>query len=255
MTQTITAIEQELRLYADPARREQMPRFFKAGKGEYGEGDRFLGVAVPDVRQVARRHKNEPPEVAAGLLQSPWHECRLCALLMLVERFKRADEAGRGEVFRFYLTHTGGIDNWDLVDLSAPYIVGEYLKGRPRDVLYHLARSARLWDKRIAMVSTLALIRACDYADTLRLATLFLRPYEEAATTSPATPMHDLMQKATGWMLREVGKRDKDVLVGFLSRHAAIMPRTMLRYALEKFPPAERIAFLQQSRKQRTAQR
>ena len=138
MTKT-EEIQAELEDYIDPVKREYLPKFFKTGRGEYGEGDRFLGVVVPNVRLVARRHKDEPAEVAAVLLQSPWHECRLCALLMLVERFRKSDEMGRKAIFDFYLTQTARINNWDLVDLSAPYIVGEYLKDKPRNELTRLA--------------------------------------------------------------------------------------------------------------------
>lgn len=226
------SILRELEACSSPAKREYLPRFFKTAQGEYGEGDRFLGVVVPDTRRVARLHKEAPLTVAAGLLQSPWHECRLCALLMLVERFKKSGEAEREEIYRFYLTHTARINNWDLVDLSAPYIVGEYLKDKPRADLYRLADSPVLWEQRIAVVATLTLIRAGEYADTLALAEQLLHH------------PHDLMHKAVGWTLREVGKRDKALLVRFLNRHAASMPRTMLRYAIEKFPEDERRAFL-----------
>lgn len=180
----------------------------------------------------------------AELLQSEWHECRLCALLMMVERFKKSAPDGRKIIFDFYLTQTARINNWDLVDLSAPYIVGEYLKDNPRDVLYRLAQSDWLWDRRIAIVSTLALIRDHDFIDTLRLSEYFLQPYVAAAPSLPAVRMHDLMQKAIGWMLREVGKRDKDLLVQFLEKYAVVMPRTMLRYAIEKFSKEERLEFM-----------
>lgn len=225
-------IQQELEQYIDPVKREYLPNFFKTGKGQYGEGDRFLGIVVPNTRIVAKRHKDAPFEVMAELLQSPWHECRLCALLMLVERFKKCDEMGRKEIFDFYLMQTPRINNWDLVDLSAPGIVGEYLKDKPRDVLYRLAESSLLWDQRIAVVSTYTLIKNHDFIDILALSAHFLH-----------TP-HDLMQKAVGWMLREMGKRDKDLLVQFLEKHCTAMPRTMLRYAIEKFPDEERKEFM-----------
>ena len=137
-------IQQELEAYIDPVKREYLPRFFKTGKGQYGEGDKFLGVVVPNTRQVAKQHKHEPFEVMATLLQSEWHECRLCALLMLVERFKKSDEKGKKEIYDFYLSQTGRINNWDLVDLSAPGIVGEYLKDKLRKDLYRLADSPLL---------------------------------------------------------------------------------------------------------------
>ncbi|MDM8336172.1 DNA alkylation repair protein [Mediterranea massiliensis] len=225
-------IQQELETYVDPVKRTYLPGFFKTGKGQYGEGDEFLGIVVPNTRLVAKRHKAEPFEVAAALLQSRWHECRLCALLMLVERFKKCDETARKEIVDFYLAHTTRINNWDLVDLSAPYILGEYLKDKPRDVLHHLASSTLLWDQRIAVVATQTLIKNGDFTDILLLAPRFFQ-----------TP-HDLMQKAVGWMLREVGKKNEAVLVGFLQQHARSMPRTMLRYAIEKFPDGQRRKFM-----------
>lgn len=225
-------IRQELEQYIDPVKREYLPNFFKTGKGQYGEGDKFLGIVVPNTRIVAKRHKDAPFEVMGELLQSEWHECRLCALLMLVERFKKCDESGKKEIFDFYLTQTTRINNWDLVDLSAPGIVGEYLKDKPRDVLYRLADSALLWDQRIAVVSTYTLIKNNDFIDILALSERLL--YHK----------HDLMQKAVGWMLREMGKRDKDLLVQFLEKYCKTMPRTTLRYAIEKFPEDERKEFM-----------
>ena len=230
------AIEDELRALSDPVKRDFLPRFFKTGPGQYGEGDRFLGVVVPHVRRVAKAHRDEPQGVVGQLLQSPWHECRLCALLMLVERYARADSDTRAAIYAFYLSHTGGINNWDLVDLSAPYIVGRHLLDRPRADLYRLADSLVLWEQRIAVVATLMLIRHGQYADTLALAERLLHH------------PHDLMHKAVGWTLREVGKRDKPQLVAFLARHAAHMPRTALRYALERLPEDERRAFMKMGR-------
>lgn len=221
-------IQKELEAYIDPVKREYLPRFFKTGKGQYGEGDKFLGVVVPNTRIVAKRHKDEPFEVMAELLQSEWHECRLCALLMMVERFKKCDETGRRKIYQFYLLQTERINNWDLVDLSAPYIVGEYLKDKSRDDLYRLADSPLLWEQRIAVVATATLIRNNDFIDILRLSERLLN-HE-----------HDLMRKAIGWMLREMGKRDKDLLLQFLDRFHKQMPRTMLRYAIEKMSEEER---------------
>lgn len=221
-------IQKELEAYIDLVKREYLPRFFKTGKGQYGEGDKFLGVVVPNTRIVAKRHKDEPFEVMAELLQSEWHECRLCALLMMVERFKKCDETGRRKIYQFYLLQTERINNWDLVDLSAPYIVGEYLKDKSRDDLYRLADSPLLWEQRIAVVATATLIRNNDFIDILRLSERLLN-HE-----------HDLMRKAIGWMLREMGKRDKDLLLQFLDRFHKQMPRTMLRYAIEKMSEEER---------------
>lgn len=225
-------IRQELETYIDLVKREVLTRFFKTGKGQYGEGDKFLGVTVPNARSVAKMHKDEPFGVLAALLQSPWHECRLCALLVLVERFKKSDEKERKAIYDFYLSQTSRINNWDLVDLSAPGIVGEYLKDKSREDLYRLAESSLLWEQRIAVMATYTLIKNHDFIDILALSERLLR-HE-----------HDLMRKAVGWMLREMGKRDKDLLVQFLEKHCKTMPRTMLRYAIEKFPDEERREFM-----------
>lgn len=223
-----TEIKKELEGYIDPVKREYLPKFFKTGKGQYGEGDKFLGVVVPNTRIVAKKHKDVSFEVVAELLQSEWHECRLCALLMMVERFKKSDEKERENIYRFYLSQTKHINNWDLVDLSAPYIVGDYLKDKSRDDLYRLAESNLLWEQRIAVVATVTLIRNNDFIDILRLAELLLQH------------KHDLIQKAVGWMLREMGKKDRDLLLQFLDKYSKVMPRTMLRYSIEKLTEAER---------------
>lgn len=214
---------------SDEEKKRVLPRFFKTGNGQYGEGDKFLGVVVPETRKVAKAHKEASYDLIEALLESEWHECRLCALLILIEKYKKAPE----EAVRFYLTHLKGINNWDLVDLSAPYILGDYLVSHPdHSVLYTLAQSPVMWEQRIATVSTLMLIRHGQFTDTIELAGTFL------------DTRHDLMQKAVGWMLREVGKRDKPLLVSFIDTHKAAMPRTMLRYAIEKFPAEERMGFM-----------
>lgn len=222
-------IIKELRSCSDDEKKAVLPRFFKTGKGEYGEGDRFLGVIVPDTRKTAKKHKETSYEVLEMLLESEWHECRLCALLILIEKYRKIPD----EAVSFYLTHMKGINNWDLVDLSAPYILGDWLKDKTnRKVLYELAGSSIMWERRIAVVSTLMLIRHGQYDDTMKLAGILI------------DSKHDLMQKSIGWMLREVGKRDKDCLVLFLEKHKHEMPRTMLRYAIEKFTEAERHYFM-----------
>ncbi len=226
-------IQQELERYVNLEKRAFFPKFFKTGKGQYGEGDQFLGIVVPDIRRVAKNHKEVPFEVITGLLGSKWHECRLCALLMLVERYKKADEKARSEIYRFYLSRTKHINNWDLVDLSSSQIVGQYLLDKQRDDLYRLAVSSNLWEQRIAVVSTYTFIRNNDFTDILTLAGLLLNH------------PHDLMHKAIGWMLREVGKKDKPALVDFLEKHHKEMPRTMLRYSIEKFTSEEREHFMQ----------
>lgn len=218
-----------LRSYSDEEKKVVLPRFFKTGKGEYGEGDRFMGVTVPNTRKVAKEHADASWKVIEALLESEWHECRLCALLILVERFGKFPE----ETVEFYLRHTTGINNWDLVDLSAPYIIGRHLTGSAdRSILYTLVETDNMWKQRIAVVSTLSLIRDGQFDDTLKLAGMLL------------DTRHDLMQKAVGWMLREVGKRDERLLKDFLDEHCQQMPRTMLRYAIEKLTPEQRAHYM-----------
>ena len=218
----------ELRAYASPEKRETLMYFFKTGKGQYAEGDQFLGVTVPQVRAVARRHRAAPLDVASQLLVSEWHEARLCALFLLEQRFSKADETQQREIVDLYVAHTSYINNWDLVDLSAWKILGTYLLSRPRTLLYRLAQSAQLWEARIAIVSTFAFIRQHQLDDTYALASLLMHH------------PHDLMHKAVGWMLREAGKRDVRRLYHYVETHRKEMPRTMLRYAIEHFSPEER---------------
>lgn len=224
-----TDVLKALREYSDKEKKEVLPRFFKTGKGQYGEGDRFMGVIVPNTRKVAKAAAGLPLEVVEMLLESRWHECRLCALLILIEKYRKDPE----NIVRFYLSHTRWVNNWDLVDLSAPYILGDYmLKQEDRSILDELAGSSVMWEQRIAVVSTLMLIRNGQFKDTMRLAEKLL------------CTRHDLMHKAVGWMLREVGKRDEGLLCGFLEKHKSVMPRTMLRYAIEKFSPERRRCYL-----------
>ena len=225
ITKTITS---ELQALSNAEKREIFPRFFKAGKGEYGEGDRFLGVTVPNIRAIAKQYKNISLNEIRELMQSEWHEVRLCALLIMVEKSKKKDEALRQQLFDLYLSQTDRINNWDLVDLSCRFIVGEYLLDKSRDILYQLAQSPLLWDNRIAIVSTYAFIRKGQLEETYALSDLMMHH------------PHDLMHKAIGWMLREAGKRDANRLYNYVMSHRADMPRTMLRYAIEKFSPAER---------------
>ena len=225
ITKTITS---ELQALTNAEKREIFPRFFKAGKGEYGEGDRFLGVTVPNIRAIAKLHKDISIEEIRDLIQSEWHEVRLCALIIMVEKSKKKDEALRKELFNLYLSQTERINNWDLVDLSCRFIIGEYLLDKSRDILYQLAQSPLLWDNRIAIVSTYAFIRKGQLEDTYALSDLMMQH------------PHDLMHKAIGWMLREAGKRDSERLYDYVMSHRADMPRTMLRYAIEKFSPEER---------------
>ena len=228
MKQLTKTITNELQALSDAEKREIFPKFFKAGKGEYGEGACFLGVTVPNIRAIAKLHKDISIEEIRDLMQSEWHEVRLCALLIMVEKSKKKDEALRKELFNLYLSQTKRINNWDLVDLSCRFIIGEYLLDKSRDILYQLAQSPLLWDNRIAIVSTYAFIRKGQLEDTYALSDLMMQH------------PHDLMHKAIGWMLREAGKRDSERLYDYVMSHRADMPRTMLRYAIEKFSPKER---------------
>ena len=222
------AITSDLQALSDAEKREIFPKFFKAGKGEYGEGDRFIGVTVPNIRAIAKLHKDISIEEIRELIQSEWHEVRLCALIIMVEKSKKKDESLRKELFNLYLSQTERINNWDLVDLSCRFIVGEYLLDKSRDILYQLAQSSLLWDNRIAIVSTYTFIRKGQLDDTYALSDLMMHH------------PHDLMHKAIGWMLREAGKRDANRLYNYVMSHRADIPRTMLRYAIEKFSPKER---------------
>lgn len=234
-------IQSELEFLSDNEKRQILPRFFKTGKGEYGKGDKFIGVTVPNIRNVAMLHLDTNNNEIEELLHSQWHEIRMCALMIMVENCKltrkskwiklhseKQGEDLRKKLFQLYLKHTDRINNWDLVDLTAPTIVGNYLKDKDRDILYKLAKSPLLWDQRIAVVSTYAFIRENDFKEIYSLAEILIHH------------KHDLMHKAIGWMLREAGKRDKPLLMDFLDIHCKEMPRTMLRYSIEKFPESER---------------
>lgn len=225
-------IKEELQSFSTKEKQEYLPKFFKTEKGQYGEGDKFLGVVVPDTRKVAKKYKDISFNEIAVLIQDEYHECRLCALLMLVERFKKSDEITRKKIVDFYLSHTQYINNWDLVDLSCKDTLGEYLVNKERNILYNLAESESLWEQRIAIVSTFAFIRRGDLADIFQLSEKLM------------SHKHDLMHKAIGWMLREAGKKDKTSLISFLNKNYRIMPRTMLRYSIEKLTPEERIYYM-----------
>lgn len=233
---TRAAIRRELRAVADPSRGALLQRFFKTGPGEYAEGDRFLGLTVPQVRAIAARHQSLPLADLNALLASPWHEERLLALLILVRQYERGTAAQRDAIYRLYRRNTARINNWDLVDCSAGSIVGAHLAARDRRVLERLARSPVVWERRIAIISTFFYIRRGELAPTLRIARLLL------------DDEHDLIHKAVGWMLREVGKQDRAVLQRFLRACAHRMPRTMLRYAIERFPEGLRQRYLRARR-------
>lgn len=227
--QTIRA---ELLSRANPEKAAHLSRFFKTGEGEYGAGDRFLGVTVPVMRRLARMGAALALSDTRKLLRSRWHEERMLALCILTSQYKSACPECREKIFRLYLANMRHINSWDLVDVSAPHIVGAHLEEKPRAILDTLAKSPSLWERRIAIVSTFHFIRRNEFADTLRLAKILKGDRE------------DLIHKAAGWMLREVGKRDKKALTVFLGKHSRTLPRTMLRYAIEKFPPAERLRYL-----------
>lgn len=221
-------LERDLAAAGDPKRAANLSWFFKTGKGQYGEGDRFIGITVPVLRKLAHRYRHLALEDIARLLASPIHEYRFTALEILVAQYELGSDRERDVVFSFYLQHTSRINNWDLVDTSAPYIVGEHLKTRSRDLLDRLADSEAVWERRIAIVSTATLIKNGELADTFRIAKKLL------------CDKHDLVQKAVGWMLRETGKVSRPALLRFLKRHYSSMSRTALRYAIEHFSPQER---------------
>lgn len=229
---SVTGARRRLRAATDADVAAFLQRFFRTGPGEYGEGDRFLGVRVPVVRRIARECRALRHADIVRLLRSPWHEERLLALVILADRYGRADPGERERIFRTYVAHTRFIDNWDLIDVSAPHIVGAHLDPRDLSLLSKFARSASVWERRIAILATFHWIRQGRIEPTLRIARLLLRD------------PHDLIHKAVGWMLREAAKRDHDATEAFLRRHHARMPRTMLRYAVERFPPALRRKFI-----------
>ena len=228
----IAAIRRDLRKLGSPRKARELQRFFKTGPGEYGEGDVFLGVRVPELRALVRRYADLPLDRVPALLGSRIHEERLFALLLLVRQFSRGDQAVRTAVYELYMARTAAVNNWDLVDLSAAKIVGAHLEDRDRSRLDTLTGSGSLWERRIAIVATLHFIRQGDLADTFRIADRLLGDPE------------DLIHKAVGWMLREAGKRDRAAEEAFLRPRYASMPRTMLRYAIERFPEPLRQDYL-----------
>jgi len=222
MTKRVDQIKEELEARITAGKAPLLARYFKTGKGQYGEGDKFLGVMVPQQREVAKLHRDLSLPEVRELLESEYHEHRLTGALILVYQFEKADEARQKEIYDFYYKYRHYINNWDLVDLSCYKIMGVYLKDKKRDILYKLARSKSLWDRRIAMISTFAFIRDADFEDALKLAEILL--HDE----------HDLIHKAVGWVLREVGKKDLEAERAFLRKFHPEMPRVMYRYATEK---------------------
>lgn len=229
---TADEIVARLEALGDPEHARFVAGYFRTGPGEYGEGDRFLGIRIPVLRRLVREYRGVPPERVAELLRSPWHEARLLACLLLADAYPRGDAAAREAIYRLYLDNTKYINNWDLVDSSAPHVVGAHLEAGDRAVLERLARSDSVWERRIAILATQHFIRRGDFGSTLRIAEMLV------------DDRHDLIHKAVGWMLREVGNRDRAAEEAFLMRHHRTMPRTMLRYAIEKFPPELRQAYL-----------
>ena len=233
MIVSIKEVKAHMQELSNPKIAEHSLRFFKTGPGEYGEGDVFLGIRVPVTRKVARKFRELSLDQILKLLKSKFHEERLLALFMLVALFKKGDDIEKKNIYNAYLGHTDSINNWDLVDGSAHQIVGGYLFERDRRPLYKLVKSKSLWERRISMIATYTFIKKNDFVDTLKLSEILL-PDEE-----------DLIHKAVGWMLREVGKLDLEVEEKFLQKHYKKMPRTMLRYAIEKFEEKKRQGYLQ----------
>ncbi len=229
---TAQEIQKHLRKFAGKEKAEVLRRFFKTGPGEYGEGDMFLGIVVPDIRKAAKEFQHTPLGEIKHLLKSPFHEERLLALLLLVRKYEMGDDVLKEKICALYLKSTKYVNNWDLVDLSAPNIVGNYLMDKSRKPLEALAKSINLWRRRIAIMSTFAFIRRKEFSDTLKISKMLLSDEE------------DLIHKAVGWMLREVGKRDAAAEEKFLLGHYKSMPRTMLRYAIERFPESKRKKYL-----------
>ena len=228
----LNQIQQTLEELGNPEIADHSQRFFKTGPGEYGEGDVFRGIRVPVLRKVARQFKGVSLDTVIELLHSEYHEDRLMALFILVDKYKKKDPEQRQRIYDLYLQNTEYINNWDLVDSSAHKIVGPHLENRDRSILYKLVKSDMLWERRIAMMATFFFIHKDDFEDALNLAEILLHDEE------------DLIHKVVGWMLRELGKRNFDLEDGFLQQHYKEMPRTMLRYAIEKFPEDRRQAYL-----------
>ena len=229
---TAAFVFEELKLMADPEKAVHLQRFFKTGPGEYAEGDLFLGVVNPLTRSIAKANKSLPISELQILVKNKYHEARLCALVIATERYKKAKPAEKKELYDFFIKNTRYIDNWDLVDVTCPHVIGAYLLDKDRSILYEFAKSKNLWKQRIAIISSGTFVRNRDFTDTIALAEILM------------DHKHDLMHKAVGWMLREIGKRDKETLSEFLEKYATKMPRTALRYAIEHYPEPERQYFL-----------
>jgi 3-methyladenine DNA glycosylase AlkD len=228
----IKDLRKELSKRGDKDKARLLQRFFKTGPGEYAEGDVFIGITVPVLRELALRYQGLALNELLRLLKSPVHEERLLALFILIFKYRKSDAPGREKIYRLYLGHTRYINNWDLVDVTAKHIIGDFLRDKDKAPLYRLAGSASLWERRIAVLSTFYFIGKGRFEDSLKIAGVLLND------------KHDLIHKAVGWMLREIGKRDMAAEEGFLKKHYKAMPRTMLRYAIERFPESKRKAYL-----------
>jgi 3-methyladenine DNA glycosylase AlkD len=229
---TLTSLRREVRDLASPAVAETNQRFFKTGSGQYGEGDHFLGLRVPTLRALARKYRDLPYTDALKLLKSDWHEERLLGLILLVNAYEDGSDRDKERIHRAYLSNVRYINNWDLVDASAGQIVGAHLTAANVGLLVKLAKSKDMWERRISIVATFHFIKHDEFRPTLRIAQMLLGD------------RHDLIHKAVGWMLREVGKRDRKVLDAFLGENYSVMPRTALRYAIERHPEKVRKAYL-----------
>ncbi|MFC2062167.1 DNA alkylation repair protein [Elusimicrobiota bacterium] len=232
MVSIASEVEQELKKLKNPEKAKILTGFFKTGKGEYGEGDVFLGITVPLQRKVAKKYNDLSLNHLEKLLNSKIHEFRLVALFILIDQYKKADEKEKKSIVKFYMKNTKNINNWDLVDLSAPKILGEHLLDKDKAVLYRFAKSKNLWERRISIITTFTFIRNKKFEDALNISEILLNDG------------HDLIHKAAGWMLREIGKRDLGTEESFLKKHYRTMPRTMLRYAIEKFGDKKRKFYL-----------
>lgn len=230
---SLAEIKKEVALYTNEEKGKFFQKFFKTGKGQYAEGDLFLGISVPTIRSIAKKYVDKSSiKEAESLLNSKFHEERLLSLIILVYKFEKAEKKEKEEIFNFYIKNTSKINNWDLVDVSAANIVGRHILDKDVSIIYSLAKSKNLWEKRIAIVSTYAFIKSGELEHTFKISETLMND------------KHDLIHKAVGWMLREAGKKNQKALENFLKKHYKSMPRTALRYAIERFPQERRKQYL-----------
>ncbi|MFH1505895.1 MAG: DNA alkylation repair protein [archaeon] len=229
----LSKLKSEMKKLASPEKAKAYQWFFKTGKGQYGEGDQFIGLTMPEIRVFAKKYLDLSLKDTVTLLHSKIHEHRMTALVILTMKFEKADEKGKKEIYDFYLKNTEYINNWDLVDVTVHKIVGEFLVDKDRKILYKLAKSKDLWERRISMIACFAFLRRNDFKDALKIAEILV--YDK----------HDLIHKAVGWMLREIGKKDQPTEEKFLKKHHKVMPRTMLRYSIERFDEKKRKFYME----------